>query len=160
MKKYCIKCGRLIKNKKVKPSAFNADTSSDTKVVENINIVEDECSHCHTLNDFDSLAMMDSHEFNQHAHNNIIKANDKKDNGLCFLVIGIILVIVGAILFVLSFKKTTYGRVFRPASFEFALGVFLLAISTLAIIYSIIKLIKAYKAKKFFKSILRDVDYK
>lgn len=159
MKKYCINCGKLITNKKPKSKGNNLSTfdnaSSDTKHR------EDFCYSCNTPNDFDSLAKIDSHDFNQLAHNNIIKASDKKDNALCFFVIGIILIVVGGALFGLSFKRNVLNiRVFRPTSLEFALGVFLLVLGGAALIYSIIKLVKVRRARKYFRSVLRDINYR
>ncbi len=139
MSKYCINCGKKLNE--------NKKSSDDSSLI---------CSKCNTLNDDSSLKSMEIHDKNQKLHNNITAANDLKDNSLCYVVIGGILLVVGILFFALSFKKTpTGGRAFRPGSFEFVISVITLACSIFSLTFGTIRLDIAIKKKKYFSSMLK-----
>ncbi len=139
MSKYCINCGKKLKENK------NSESGSSLT-----------CSKCNTLNDDQVIEQMEIHDKNQKLHNNITAANDLKDNSLCYIVIGGILLIIGILFFILSFKKTpTGGRLFRPDSFEFVISVIILACSIFSLVFGLIRLTSALKKKKYFSSKLK-----
>lgn len=145
MKKYCINCGKAIDNK---------HNSHDLKEEHSF----DYCSSCNTSNSYEDLDKIEDHEFNQKVHNNIIKANDMKNNSLCFIVGGFILLIIGIFFFVLSFKRNVIGiRVFSPMCFEFFIAIIALVLSAIALIYGFIRFLSAYNKKKYFITLLRKI---
>lgn len=65
-----------------------------------------------------------------------------KNNALTFLVIGTMLLIVGAIFLFLSFRyDVTKVRVFTPGSTEFVVSVICLSISIFSLIFGCVRLI-------------------
>lgn len=139
MSKYCINCGKKLKENK------NSEPGSSLT-----------CSKCNTLNDDQTIEKMEIHDKNQKLHNHITMSNDLKDNSLCYIVIGGILLIIGILFFILSFKKTpTGGRLFKPQSFEFIISVIILSCSVFSLIFGSIRLTMALKRKKYFTSKLR-----
>lgn len=139
MSKYCINCGKKLKENK------NSEPGSCLT-----------CSKCNTLNDDQTIEKMEIHDKNQKLHNHITMSNDLKDNSLCYIVIGGILLIIGILFFILSFKKTpTGGRLFKPQSFEFIISVIILSCSVFSLIFGSIRLTMALKRKKYFTSKLR-----
>jgi NAD-dependent SIR2 family protein deacetylase len=137
MIKYCIKCGKKLE----------------------VNSNDDFCCpNCKTLNKV-AETIMDTnevHHFNQSCHQNMKKAYDLKQNSLCFIVIAGILLIVGAIFLLLSFKYDVRKvRVFTPGSFEFIVCILCLAGGLFCMIFGIIRLVSANKKTKYFSHLLK-----
>lgn len=139
MKKYCIECGREVKK--------ITDENGEEHLV---------CKKCNTLNDDEVLGKYEIHKYNQSVHNNITKANDLRDNSLCFIIIGAILLIVGAVFLVLTFKRLPSGlREFKPWSLEFLLTIICLTLSISSLTFGMVRLIMALQRKDYFKKALR-----
>lgn len=151
MKKYCIKCGKEIYIKKENETL---DKNDDSTVFY--------CKKCNnSLNNIDeveelSIKELENHEYKQMVHNNITKSNSMRDNSLCFIVGGVILLIIGIFFLILSFKLTPIGeRIFTPTSFEFIVCVISLIVSVSFLAYGIIRLTMALNRKKYFKKMLK-----
>lgn len=113
------------------------------------------CPHCGKDNNVDRLTKHGIHILHQNAHNNITKYNELKDQAMVFIVVGSILLIVGIIFLILSFKfDFLRRRVFSPASIEFIASVICLVISGLGFGFGIPKLIKSIKAIKFYNNVI------
>jgi hypothetical protein len=137
MTKYCIKCG-----KKLKRSENGAFV----------------CVNCKEV-DHSEEAIKDNderHHFNQACHQNMKKAYDLKQNSLCFIVIASILLVVGAIFLLLSFKYNVIKeRVFTPGSLEFVVCVLCLGGGMFCMIFGIVRLVIAGKKNKYFSGLLK-----
>lgn len=83
--------------------------------------------------------------------------NEKKSYALSLLIVGIVLLIIGSITLLLSFKYTTRReRKFRPESFEFIFTCIIYACALSSLVYSIYSLIYTSVQKKSIKKKLDD----
>jgi hypothetical protein len=137
MVKYCTQCGKKLK-KNAEGVYFCPNYKKHDKTVK-------------VMTDSD-----EKHLFNQSCHQNIKKAYDLKQNSLCFIVIASILLIVGAIFLLLSFKYNIIKeRVFTPGSLEFVVSILCLAGGLFCMIFGIIRLIIAFLKKDYFTHLLK-----
>lgn len=119
------------------------------------------CPHCsHDMNE-NNLTEDDIHFVRQHAFGEVTKGEDKRNGGLTFLVTGGILLIIGVIFLVLSFRYNSKRvRVFTPTSVEFSVCCIALASSLTLLIWGIVKIAQAMKSLKFYRSIIARFDHK
>ncbi len=76
-------------------------------------------------------------------------------------VIGGILLVLGVIFFVLSFRyNTAKVRVFRPASVEFVVSMILLVTSVSLLTYGTIRIVKALKEIRFYRGVIEEINGK
>lgn len=107
------------------------------------------CPHCGKENELKKLNDDEIHSINQKCHSRINEGSDLKDNSLCFIIIGIILLIVSAVFLVLSFKYNVKKvRVFKPTSIEFIVFCLTSAVSCFCLIFGITRFVKATKKIK------------
>lgn len=135
MKKTCIYCGKTF------------ETENDLT-----------CPHCGKSNDLSQLTVKGVHEVHQNAHNSITKYTDNKNSGLVFIVIGTILLIVGSLFLVLSFKFNPIRiREFRPDSVEFTVCVVCLTASLGGLSYGLYRLISSLFKLRFYKKVIKEI---
>lgn len=78
--------------------------------------------------------------------------DERKSHALSFLIIGIILVIIGSITLLMSFKYNTQRiREFRPQSFEFIFTCIALACAISSISYAIYGLVSSSHNKRIIR---------
>ena len=98
----------------------------------------------------------DIHAFHVQCHANIRENNEKLNQGLTYLIIGCISLIISVVFFVLSFKYNQLKqRIFRPNSFEF---IVFCATALLAVSGIISGLIISIKAKKEITKNQKNID--
>ncbi len=117
------------------------------------------CPHCQGNNDIDKLDTNGIHKLHQACHTEINKNNDIKNSAMTFIVTGTLLLIVGAFLLFLSFRKNIIGvRNFTPGSTEFVISVICLTTSVSFLTYGFIRLIQSLKNLKFYKKTIKDTN--
>lgn len=96
-----------------------------------------------------SICEEDKHLIHRNCHKNINKANSEKNTSLVFLVTACILLVIGVLFLVLSFRYNLYKkRVFSPATVEFVVCVISLGVCCIFTTIGSIKLVKAIKLRK------------
>lgn len=106
-----------------------------------------------------SMSEDDIHFARQHAYREVTINENKKDAAMTCFVIGGILLILGLVFLVLSFRfNTAKIRVFRPASVEFVVSIILLGISTILLTIGTIVLTTSVKIARFYKGVIRDLN--
>ncbi len=119
------------------------------------------CPSCGKDMNPDSMSEADVHFARQHAYGEVTKGENKKDGALTFYVIGGILLILGIVFFVLSFRfNTAKVRVFRPLSVEFFVSMILLAASIALLTIGTIRIVGAIKTISFYKDVIKEINGK
>lgn len=96
---------------------------------------------------------MDVHEYKKLCYNGIGRSRTKIDQGRTFYVIGGILLILGIVFLVLSFRYNVLRqRVFTPLSCEFIACVLGLALGIASLVFASIKVLPARKRRTFYQS--------
>ncbi len=138
MKKHCIYCGQVIEQDQTECPKCN-------KKIINIDISSKDDQQALLL----SISEEDKHLIHRNCHQNINKANADKNTSLVFLVTGGILLVIGLLFLLLSFRYNIYKkRVFSPGTVEFVVCVVSLSVCAIFGVIGSIKLIKAIKLKK------------
>ncbi len=138
MKKHCIYCGQeLNQEQKVCPKCNKEIINLDNSSKEDQQAI------------LSSISSEDKHLIHRNCHQNINKANADKNTSMVFLVTGGILLIIGLLFLLLSFKYNLYKkRVFSPATVEFVVCVICLSVCAIFAVIGTTKLIKAVKLRK------------
>lgn len=127
---YCIKCGNCI------PDGKKTCPKCGAEVVDR------------------KLTSEETHELSVGLHNRLTKAREDFDNGMVFVVLGAIFLIIGIMFFSLSYKvpddPDTIGKVFKTTCFEFYVSAAGLGVGGIMFIIGIIKVIinKGIKEKE------------
>lgn len=121
------------------------------------NIKDDEpvCPHCGENMNTASYSEADVHKVRQKAYTNITSYESKKNEGLTFIVIGGILLVVAIVFLVLSFRYNTKKiKVFTPASVEFTVCCISAFLAVVLETLGFCKLFKSLKNIKFYKEVV------
>lgn len=138
MKKHCIYCGQVLEKNQTECPKCNK------KIINLDNSSKDDQQAI-----LSSICEEDKHLIHRNCHQSINKANANKNTSLVFLVTGGILLIVGLLFLLLSFRYNIYKkRVFSPGTVEFVVCVISLSIWAVFTVIGSIKLIKAHNLKK------------
>jgi hypothetical protein len=138
MKRRCIHCGKTFDDEKTPL-----------------------CPYCLGDNDPKHLDVDEVHHLHQEAHNHITAENDRFNAGMVNLIIGAILLLLGAAFLFLSFKYNVKKvRVFRPESVEFIMSVICLSVSLLLLSTGTVKVIRGVTTKKFFNKVIEETEIK
>jgi hypothetical protein len=133
MKKYCIYCGKAIEEK------------------------TDICPSCKKNNSFVNKSEDDIHVLHQYSHRGIQHNSDLRNNALCFIIIGLILLVIGSLFLLLSFKYNVIKqRIFSPLSLEFFVCVACLGTSLGCLIFGFIRLVDALSHIKYYGKYIKD----
>ena len=117
------------------------------------------CPSCGKSMNPDSMSEDDVHFARQHAYGEVSKGENKRDSALTFYVIGGILLILGIVFFVLSFRfNTAKIRVFRPLSVEFFVSMILLSISIALLTIGTIRIVGSLKTISFYKGVIKEIN--
>lgn len=120
----------------------------------------DICPFCHKDNSFKQDEKQ-IHLLHQTCHTNIRLSNNMKNNALTNLVIGGILLIIGLVFLVLSFRyNVVKQRVFTPGSTEFVVCVICLVSSLTLISLGIYRLIVSLQKIKFYQGVIKENEVK
>lgn len=96
-----------------------------------------------------SLNEEERHEVSKALHKKDLEAFDKKENALCFIVIGSILAVIGCLFIFLSFKKKMNKIVgIDTMSLQFWVMIIAFVIAVGCLTYGFIRFFKALKARK------------
>lgn len=116
-----------------------------------------QCPSCQHQTDISNLDEDGIHELHRNCHAEINKNDNLKNGGLTFIVIGSILLIIGAVFLVLSFRYNVRKvRVFTPGSVEFVMCVIALTGAVTLLTWGTIRLVKALTNLKFFRKTIND----
>lgn len=108
-----------------------------------------ECPHCHGLLSEEIPSIEELSHYSREAHNHDIDGFNRKENALCFVVIGAIVFIIGVLFIFLSFqKKANIIQGINPASFSFVICVIGLSVGTVLLSIGIVRLVRALKKRK------------
>lgn len=119
------------------------------------------CPKCQGENRVERLDNRGIHKLHQSCHAHITEENQRFNAGMVNLIIGLILVVLGAIFFVLTFRYNVQRiRVFRADSVEFIISTICLTISAVLIPLGIVRIVKSNRRKKFYNKVIQDTDLK
>lgn len=149
MSMYCSHCGFDLKDEKVKVAnkAYNFG-NADTKV----GFV---CPRCGRVIKED-LSSEEVKSLARASHAEIHRARNSKNRGMCFLVIGVILLIISFLFFLMSFKAAQGGQLVLTST-EFYVFICLLALSVISIVFGLFSLIRGILKEKKYSSLLKDI---
>lgn len=136
--KVCLKCGK------------STDTNQDT------------CVKCkQDLVDIDTLTPTQASELSEKLHSLDVVEYDKGQNAMCFVVLGGIAIIIGALFIVLSLKRKNNAIVgFNFASIQFAICIISFVIGGVALGYGLFKLINSNMKRKQYKETISIISTK
>jgi len=133
MERYCIYCGKTLDNK------------------------TDICSSCKKSNSFVNKSEEEIHILHQCSHRSIQHNTDLRNNALCYIIIGFILLVVGSLFLLLSFKYNVIKqRVFSPLSLEFFVCIVCLVGSISCLIFGFLRFISALSHIKYYEKYIKD----
>ncbi len=119
------------------------------------------CPHCGKDMNPDSLTESDIHFIRQHAYSEVTNGENKKDGALTFYVIGGILLVIGIIFLVLSFRYNTKKiKVFTPTSTEFVVSIISMICSLTLLTWGTVRLVMGLQRIHFYKRVIEEVDKK
>lgn len=99
------------------------------------------------------LTSDEKHEVSKALHKKDLEAYDKKENALCFIVIGSIAAVVATLFIFLSFKKRMNKIVgIDTMSLQFWVMIILFVIAAVCLTYGFIRFFQALKARKTCKN--------
>lgn len=136
--KVCLKCG--------KSTASNQTT----------------CLKCkENLVDIDTLTPSQASELSEKLHSLDVVEYDKGQNAMCFVVLGGIALIIGALFIVLSLKRKNNAIVgFNFASIQFAICIVSFVVGGLLLGYGLVKVILANMKRKQYKETISIISTK
>ncbi len=111
------------------------------------------CPHCHSdLVSFDSLNKEQASELSDKLHSNDVKEYDKGQNSLCFVVLGIISLIIGGLFIVLSLQRRRNKIVgINYQSLAFVICIVTLILGFILLIWGLVKYFNAHLKRKEYK---------
>ena len=117
------------------------------------NLIWDEamtsCPKCQGALDAEVPSKEEISHYSREAHNHDIDGFNRKENALCFVVIGSIVFIIGLLFIFLSLKKKANVIVgVNFASFAFVICAVGIALGLTLLIIGIVRLVKALKIRK------------
>jgi len=119
------------------------------------------CPFCYKDNNQSKMSENEVHALHQNCHNNIRMSTNMMNNALTNLVVGTILLIVGLIFLVLSFRfNVIKERVFTPGSTEFVVCVICLSLAGIMLILGVFRLIISIIRTRYYKSVLKHSELK
>ena len=131
MKRYCLECGHPLKKG------------------------EDHCSSCSFDNSERHLQELDIHQYKKLCYDKKTKGRERKNRSFSFYVIGAVLLILGLVFLVLSYRYSIRHRVFTPDSAEFVFCVLSLSFSAFFLVYASILLIPILFKERYFVRLLK-----
>ena len=130
--KYCLDCGHRLK-------------------------AGDVCPHCGADNSEERVSGMEIHDFKRHCYTEMNRCRERKNQALSFYVIAAILLVLGLVFFLLSFRYNVLRqRVFTPLSAEFVFCCLTLAGFAVFLVLACIKMIPAVRRMRYFRTLLRN----
>ena len=108
-----------------------------------------ECPHCHGALSDKVPSVEEISHYSREAHNHDIDGYNRKENALCFVVIGAIVFIIGLLFIFLSLKKKANAIVgVNFGSFAFVICVAGIAIGATLLTIGIVRLVKALRIRR------------
>ena len=108
-----------------------------------------ECPHCHGALESETPSKEEISYYSREAHNHDIDGFNRKENALCFVVIGAIVFVIGLLFIFLSLKKKANAIVgVNFGSFAFVICVAGIAIGATLLTIGIVRLVKALKIRR------------
>lgn len=130
--RFCLNCGHRLKNG------------------------EHVCPKCSFDNDAEKVEKMEIHAFKRLCYAEVTRSRERKDKALAFYVIAGILLVLGIVFFVLSFRYDVLRqRHFTPASTEFVFSVLSFAGFLVFGVIASVWLIPSLRRKKYFENQIR-----
>ena len=108
--------------------------------------------------DYSSLSLDELTQISRDDHQEDVRQYDKQENALCLVVIGAIVLICGALFFVLSFikKKNKFVGV-DPTSLPFIVSMACIVAAVILLTWGLIKFFKAFSVRKALKVEIMEV---
>lgn len=131
MNRYCLKCGKRLKKEELN------------------------CPSCHFDNDEKNLREMDIHEYKRLCYEKKTKDRSVRNRAYAGYVIGTVLLILGILFFILSFRYSLRHRVFTPDSVEFVFCVLCLCGALYFLVDASVRLVPSLRRERYFLSLLQ-----
>ncbi len=136
--KVCLNCGKL-----------TSDSSSSCKTCKK------------DVVDLDNISSQQASELSEKLHSLDVVEYDKGQNAMCFVVLGGIAIIIGALFIVLSLKRKNNAIIgFNFASIQFAICIISFVIGGVALGYGLFKLINSNMKRKQYKETISKISTK
>lgn len=117
---------------------------------------QNDCPHCHKDNDTSNLTEEERHALHQLCHGRINRASSMKDSAMTFIVTGGILLIIGIIFLLLTYRyNTRHVRVWVLNSVQFVICIIGLSCGTGFLTYGFIRLGMALRRLNYYKEIIQ-----
>lgn len=149
---FCTNCGKEIKEREVKKEKQKVVKDSNFDSNKQVEIVF-KCPTCGELI-HSNLSKEEMKSLNQVAHSKIHKARYDVNAGLCGLVIGLILIVIGLLFFVLCFDINN-NRQLDVNRTEFYVFCVLFSVGAVLLTYGVIRFIIGLKDKRTYTSLVR-----
>ena len=146
---YCSNCGYDLKEKQIDKAKDNAEGRTfDSKMVYI-------CPRCGKVIK-EGLDENEIKSLSRAAHSEIHKARNTINSGFCFLMVSIILICIGFMFYLMSYKANSGGLLVTNCT-EFVVFCILLVLSIAGFTYSGTALYLGYKKQKDYTSLLKDI---
>jgi len=151
---YCSHCGKYIDENKLENEKSSFSLAEDQSNEETkINYVCPQCGHLiHS-----DLTQDEIKSLSRASHAQLQRAANSLANGMSFTVLGSILLIVGAIFFILANKPSNGFKLVTDCA-EFYVSIILTTISLILLVIGIIRLIIGINKKKMYTELLKDLN--
>ncbi len=148
---YCTHCGYDLNEKKQKVAALQATNfrTAHTKLT----YVCPRCGHIIK----EDLSEEDIKALSRASHAEIHRARNSRNTGMCFLVLGGILLVISFLFFLMSFKAAMGGKL-SVGSTEFKVFIALLALGVAGCGFGAYSLISGIKKNHKYSTLLRDIN--
>ena len=108
-----------------------------------------DCPHCHGALENEVPSKEEISHYSREAHNHDIDGYNRKENALCFVVIGAVVLIIGLLFIFLSLKKKANVIVgVNFASFAFVICAAGISIGATLLIIGIVRLVRALRIRR------------
>lgn len=146
---YCSNCGHKISERQIEKANKNAKSRT---IDSNMVYV---CPRCGKIVKHD-LSADEIKSLARASHSEIHKSRNIINYGMCFLVISTILIVIGYIFYLMSYKANAGGMLVTNCT-EYYVFVVLLTLSCIGYLYSILSLFFGIKKNREYSMLLKDI---
>jgi len=152
---YCYHCGYKLDEAKIEKKQSSFDGFSDEELASNPELTYI-CPRCgHVIRR--GMTVEDSKELSRASHAQIQRGNNNFAIGMCFNVLGAILLALGLLFYLLA-KKPAQGFVLQVNCPEFYVSMTFILISVILLGFGIVKTIIGIRTKHQYSQLLKDIN--
>lgn len=154
---FCSNCGKEVKRlKKIQEDKIVSKTQQQLDSNKQI-MMAYQCPTCGKII-HENLNEAELKSLNQVAHSRVHKARYNINSGLCSIVIGLILAVIGFLFLALSFDLQN-NKQLDPTRVEFYVCCTLLGVATVLLTFGIITLVFGLKNKKTYQELINNIQH-